>query len=265
LTLKTASGELREIMWSAVFDKEERSYFCVAHDVTELNKTNHMKRELTAMATHDLRAPLASLQLTLDLFSKNSYGVLNERGVHRAAQSKATIERLVKLISSFLEIDKMESGVVELNIAEVRLPVLLRNASSLLQSKAEEKALSFKMENCDVTLKCDAQRLTDVFQNLLDNAIKYSPQNGTVKVVAENKKDAVLIKIMDQGPGIPAEKQEIIFEKFKQGNVGVITEKIGTGLGLAICKAVVIAHKGQIGIGNEPGWGAVVWLTLPLA
>ncbi len=265
LTIRTSNGELREIMWSAVFDKEEKSYFCVAHDVTEMNKTNRLKRELTAMATHDLRAPLASLQLTLDLFSKNSYGVLNERGAHRAAQSKATIERLVKLISSFLEIDKMESGVVELNIAEVPLPTLLRNASALLQSKAEEKALSFKMENCDLVLNCDGQRLTDVFQNLLDNAIKYSPDKGTVKVVAEKQRDMVLIKVMDQGPGIPPEKQEIIFEKFKQGNVSVSTEKIGTGLGLAICKAIVIAHKGQIGIGNEPGWGAVVWLTLPTA
>lgn len=265
LTMKTKDGDLKEIMWSAVFDKEEKSYFCVAHDVTEINKTARLKRELTAMATHDLRAPLASLQLTLDLFCKNTYGELTERGKHRATQSAATIGRLVQLINSFLEIDKLESGTIELNLGEENVADLIRRASVAVQSKAEAKALSFQMEGCDLQVDCDGSRIIDVFQNLLDNAIKYSPEKGAVKVVAEKDKHMVRISVMDQGPGVPAEKAAVIFEKFKQGNVNAATEKQGTGLGLAICKAIVQAHGGDIGVKTAPGWGSVFWLTLPLS
>lgn len=265
LTMKTKQGELREIMWSAVFDKEEKSYFCVAHDVTEINKTARLKRELTAMATHDLRAPLASLQLTLDLFCKNTYGELTERGKHRATQSAATIGRLVKLINSFLEIDKLESGTIELSLEEKIVADLIRSASVAVQSKAEAKSLSFQMEGCSLTVECDANRITDVFQNLLDNAIKYSPVEGAVKVVAEKENNMVRIAVMDQGPGVPPEKAAVIFEKFKQGNVNATTEQQGTGLGLAICKAIIEAHGGDIGVTTAPGWGSVFWVTLPMS
>ena len=273
LTMKTKAGELREIMWSAVFDKEEKSYFCVAHDVTEINKTARLKRELTAMATHDLRAPLASLQLTLDLFCKNTYGELTERGKHRATQSAATIGRLVQLINSFLEIDKLESGTIELDLSEELVSDLIRRASVAVQSKAEAKALTFRMADCNLTVECDASRIVDVFQNLLDNAIKYSPEQGAVEVLAEQEKNMVRISIIDQGPGVPEEKAAVIFEKFKQGNVNAATEKQGTGLGLAICKAIVQAHGGDIGVSNvgvsnvgvrnAPSQGSVFWLTLP--
>ncbi len=263
LTMKTTEGELREIMWSAVFDKEEKSYFCVAHDVSEINKTARLKRELTAMATHDLRAPLASLQLTLDLFCKNTYGELTDRGKHRATQSAATIGRLVQLINSFLEIDKLESGTIELVVEDAIVSDLIRRASDALQSKAEAKSLSFQMEGCEMSVECDPIRITDVFENLLDNAIKYSPENGAVKVVAAREKNMIRISVMDHGPGIPLEKAAIIFEKFKQGNVNSTTEKQGTGLGLAICKAIVQAHNGDIGVTNAPEWGSVFWLTLP--
>ncbi len=151
--MKTKDGDLKEIMWSAVFDKEEKSYFCVAHDVTEINKTARLKRELSAMASHDLRAPLASLQLTLDLFCKNTYGELTERGKHRTTQSAATIGRLVRLINSFLEIDKLESGTIELNLGEETVADLIRRASVAMQSKAEAKALSFQMEGGDIGAK----------------------------------------------------------------------------------------------------------------
>lgn len=264
LTLKTKKGELREIMWSAVYDDEEKSFFCVAHDVTEINETARLKRELTAMATHDLRAPLASLQLTLELFCKNSYGQLTERGMHRATQSRATIDRMVTLINSFLEIDKLESGTIELHLEEEIIADLIKQASAAVQSKAEEKGLSFQMEGCAMSVICDGQRITDVFQNLLDNAIKYSPQGGAVKVVAEKLADRIKIQVLDQGPGVPAEKRHLIFEKFKQGNVDAETEKRGTGLGLAICKAIVEAHGGEIAIGTESGWGGQFWFTLPI-
>ncbi|MBP9093515.1 PAS domain S-box protein [bacterium] len=268
LTMKTKVGELREIMWSAVFDKEEKSYFCVAHDVTEINKTARLKRELTAMATHDLRAPLASLQLTLDLFCKNTYGELTERGKHRATQSAATIGRLVQLINSFLEIDKLESGTIELNLSEEMVSDLIRRASVAMQGKAEAKALTFQMADSNLAVECDGSRIVDVFQNLLDNAIKYSPERGVIKVLAEQEKNMVRISIMDQGPGVPEEQAAVIFEKFKQGNVNAATEKQGTGLGLAICKAIVQAHGGDIGVTNigvtnAPDWGGIFWITLP--
>jgi signal transduction histidine kinase len=225
------------------------------------------------MATHDLRAPLASLQLTLDLFCKNTYGELTERGKHRATQSAATIGRLVQLINSFLEIDKLESGTIELNLGDEMVSDLIKRASVAVQSKAEAKALTFEMADCDLAVECDASRIIDVFQNLLDNAIKYSPEKGAVKVVAEQEKNMVRISIMDQGPGVPDEKAAVIFEKFKQGNVNAATEKQGTGLGLAICKAIVQAHGGDIGVTNiagtnvgvrnAPSWGSVFWITLP--
>ncbi len=262
LTLKTKKGDLREIMWSAVYDQSEKSFFCVAHDVTEINETARLKRELTAMATHDLRAPLASLQLTLDLFCKNTYGQLTERGMHRATQSRATIGRLVTLINSFLEIDKLESGNIELHLQEEIVADLIQQASAAVQSKAEEKGLSFEMEGCSVPVVCDGPRLTDVFQNFLDNAIKYSPQGGAVKVVAHKQDDMLRISVRDQGPGVPADKTSLIFEKFKQGNVDAATEKKGTGLGLAICKAIIEAHGGTIGCISDGG--GHFWFTLPV-
>ena len=169
----------------------------------------------------------------------------------------------MSLINDLLDIEKLESGVLELDCANVLAPELVAKAVDLVRNTAEARQLKISVSDEQIIIRCDADRIARVITNLLDNAIKFSPKGGNITVSVEQAADAFKFSIADEGKGVPADKAEIIFERFKQSDSSGEIEKKGTGLGLSICKAIVGAHGGTIGVGPNGERGSIFWFLLP--
>ncbi|MGH9548101.1 MAG: PAS domain-containing sensor histidine kinase, partial [Terriglobales bacterium] len=252
-----------DTQWSVQWSQGEKSLFCVAHDISERKRLERMKQEVVAMVSHDLRSPLTAMQVMLDLFEAGALGELNERGEQKITQGRKTVDRLVGLVNDLLDIEKLESGMFELSYSSGSAKDMVLYALESVQTSAEHKKIEVRLADCDVDVWCDRDRVVRVIANLLDNAIKYSPSGETVTVSCVQQGDQVQFNFADRGRGVPSDKVETIFERFKQSDPGDEIEKRGSGLGLAICKAIVEAHGGQIAVESEPGSGSRFWFHLP--
>lgn len=263
LPIKKANGEKVETEWSLSWSEEERSFFCVAHDISERKKLERLKQEVTAMVSHDLRAPLTALQVTVYLLQEGKLGELNERGKTKAAQATELLNSLLNMIGDLLEMEKLESAKLALTLAATPAALLAERAEAMVQSKAEEKQIVVSHEVPDLTVLCDAPRIERVLVNLLHNAIKFSPPQSEIKISAVREGDTIKFAVSDQGRGISEEEQKQLFVRFKQLRDSDEKELKGSGLGLSICKAIVEAHKGLIGVVSRKEGGTTFWFTLP--
>jgi PAS domain S-box-containing protein len=252
-----------DMSWSAHWSETDKSLFCVAHDISERKQLERMKQEVVAMVSHDLRSPLTSIQAMFDLLEAGVLGQLNDKGADKIRRSSASLNRLISMINDLLDMEKMESGMFELELANVPFASLTAHAREAILSSAEQKNIALIATDSNVDVYCDGDRIVRVLINFLSNAIKFSPVDSTIRLEISELPDAILINVSDQGKGIPADKVETVFERFKQVERADETSKGGSGLGLAICRAIVEAHQGAIGVSSELGQGSNFWIKLP--
>lgn len=235
-------------------------------DITAQQETEKLKNEFLAMVTHDLRTPLASLQGMLVLLDKGILGALNEKGKSLSAKMSRDFDRLNRLINDMLDLEKVGSGKLQLECAELNMGEVIDHAAEVVRLQAITKGISLA-RNGDWNLHCwaDRDQLVRVLVNLLQNALKYSPESSRISVEIEDLGTHARVSVGDQGRGIPPEKIVRIFEKFEQVEIADAKKSGGTGLGLAICKAIVLEHGGQIGALNNRGGGSTFWFTVPKA
>jgi signal transduction histidine kinase len=218
------------------------------------------------MVSHDLRTPLNSVQGFLELLGAEAYGNLSEDGYDSLEITEASVKRLIALINDLLDLEKMESGMLELRIARTDLKTILSSSIGSVISFAKQADVEVKIAgDAHLILDADNDRLVQVVVNLLSNAIKFSPKGSQVTIDVAKSPDSVRVNIRDRGRGVPEKMRESIFERFKQVELNDERKKGGSGLGLAICKAIIERHGGKIGV--EPGSdnvGSVFWFTLPL-
>ena len=235
----------------------------VFHQMADkLNEVAQLKKDFAAMISHDLRTPLSSLQNLLALLSRKAYGELNETGMQRVSTAEKDITRLINLINELLDLEKMEAGKLQLQVAPTDLDELIVRSIGAVDGVAARRNVHVKYSDTPAVVSAEADRVVQVLVNLLSNAIKYSPENGVVKVKVEEGGGFAKVTISDRGQGIPPDAQQAIFERFKQAKAD--DAKKGTGLGLPIAKAFIEAHGGQIGVTSMLGEGSTFWLTLPL-
>ncbi len=255
-----------DMNWTAQWSKEEKTLYCVAHDITERKQIDRLKADFVAMVSHDLRTPLNSVQGFLELLGAEAYGNLSEDGYDSLELTEASVKRLIALINDLLDLEKMESGMLELRVTKADLKTILTSSVGSVISFAKQADVEVKIaSDSHLTIEADGDRLVQVVVNLLSNAIKFSPKGSQVLVDIEKMPDSVRVNIRDRGRGVPEQMRESIFERFKQVELNDERKKGGSGLGLAICKAIVERHGGKIGV--EPGpeqVGSVFWFTLPL-
>ncbi|HEY9788484.1 MAG TPA: ATP-binding protein [Candidatus Obscuribacterales bacterium] len=254
------------MLWSIYWSQQMQSYFCVAHDISERKILDQMKADFVSMISHDLRTPLTGMNAFLDTLTAGAYGALNDKGAKASERVKSSLVRLVNLVNDLLDIEKMEAGKMEMRFASVAVEAIVEGALDMVRGFAEQQKVSWHVEpGPDIELMADGDRMVQVVQNLLANAIKFSPQGGMVTVSweVERASDSVLIKVSDQGRGIHESEREAIFDRFRQAKSKPDTPKGGTGLGLAICKAIVEAHHGEIGVESQEGKGSTFWFRLP--
>jgi len=220
------------------------------------------KQEFLSMISHDMRTPLSALQGTLAVAAMGTYGTLTEYGVERMEKAEANVGRLIALINDLLDVERIESGSLQLSIDEAEMWDLVSNAVDTVGPVADQKHIRLT-NNCDeVFVLCDSRRVEQVLVNLIANAVKFSPENSEITIASEETQDFVKVSVTDQGRGISLEQQREIFERFKQAEES--DKKKGYGLGLAIAKSLVEAHRGEIGVESEPGEGATFWFKIPL-
>jgi signal transduction histidine kinase len=161
--------------------------------------------------------------------------------------------------------EKLDSGTVELQLAEVRIDELIESSIESVRDYAEEKKVRIEYDGKrPVNATVDSDRIEQVLANLLSNAVKFSFEEGKVAISCSSDERAVEITVTDEGRGIPVELQAEVFQAYKQAKSSDATELDGTGLGLAICKRLIEKHGGTIGVRSQPGQGSTFWLKLPL-
>lgn len=231
--------------------------------VKQLKEVEEMKQQFVAMVSHDLRTPLTSVCGFLEMLRHGAYGKLSDQGQQRTALAERNISRLIALINDLLDMEKLESGQLELVPEQISVEPVITRSIDAVRVFAEQHKVSIISESNDLTVYADGNRLIQVLVNLISNAVKFSPPESTITISSVPTGGYVELRVADQGRGIPGQFKDVIFERFRQVKTTDATQKGGTGLGLAICKAIVEQHGGTIGVESEEGKGSMFWLRIP--
>lgn len=249
--------------WTA--DDRPRRLITTFKDIDERVQMQRMKSEFVSTVSHELRTPLTSIMGALGLLRSSAVGQLSEKAQHLVTVAFENGDRLVRLINDILDVEKIEAGKIAFDFKPESLRHLLMQAKEENELFAEQHGATIVIEPVaqDVMLEVDNGRFAQVMANLLSNAAKYSPPGGKIKVAAQVLDGAVRVTVSDEGPGIPEEFREHIFERFAQARMLETRTKGGTGLGLNIAKAIVEAHNGTIGFNTTDGEGTTFYFELP--
>ncbi len=224
------------------------------------------QKEFTSTVSHELRTPLASIKSTVDLVLSGAPGALSEDQKKFLTKTKNNVDRLNRLINDILDLTKLESGKMDLNIGFNDIRQVISEVEDIHQTVAQDKGLYLKSEiSPEVPLiPFDVDKMHQVFTNLISNAIKFTENGGvTIKCVNHVRENHIDIYIEDTGEGIKEEDKDKLFQKFQQ--LGDSRKHVGgTGLGLAICKEIIHRHGGKIWVESEEGKGSQFCFILPL-
>jgi two-component system phosphate regulon sensor histidine kinase PhoR len=235
----------------------------VFRDLTRLKQLERTREEFVANVSHELRTPLSLIKGYVETLLDGARD--NPEVAERFLKIiDRNAQRLDLLIQDLLTISALESGRIKLNVQPVNLGALVGKVFTDLHSKADNKNVELVNELPELTVNADANRLDQVFANLVDNAIKYGRANGSVRVGSKMLDDGTLeVFVRDDGPGIPAESLDRVFERFYRVDKARSRDQGGTGLGLSIVKHIVQAHRGEVRVESGPGKGATFFFTLP--
>jgi len=233
-------------------------------DITERLAIDRMKDEFVSTVSHELRTPLTSIRGALGLLASGLIGSITNRGQKMLDIAVSNTDRLVRLINDILDLERIDSGQVELNPTDCDAADLMTTAVDGIQTYADRAGVQIDVADVHESLRVDGDRIVQTLTNLLSNAVKFSQPGSTVRVSGERGADAFTFVVEDNGRGIPASHLESIFERFKQVDSSDSRNKNGTGLGLAICKSIVDAHGGRIWAQSLEGSGTTFRFTIPV-
>ncbi|MDI6641105.1 MAG: ATP-binding protein, partial [Elusimicrobiota bacterium] len=243
---------------------EKLGVVTVLRDITLEKEIDKMKDDFLHSITHDLRNPMTSIRGFLKFLSDGIGGPLTQQQRKMIETIDRASSRLLGMINDILDLAKLESGRIDLQLVKCDLLQIANRVLELLQPQIEKKQIRIKVELLDgkkeAVIVADVQLMERLLNNLVGNAIKFTPENGSISVLISDMEDKVETKVIDTGEGIPQEYLNVIFDKFKQ-----VTgqRKGGTGLGLAICKYIVEAHKGKIWVESKLNEGSKFCFYIP--
>jgi signal transduction histidine kinase len=227
----------------------------------QLRRLERLRDDLIHMVVHDLRQPLTVIRGFLDILEFHDAQKLSAGTQALAKIARRSAEDLLTMIGSILDVSKMETGEMKLQREPCDLDTLIRAVLTTTQPLPDNRTVTLDSPESPLAVTADVSLIRRVLQNLLSNALRYTPAGDDVRIVVTPSGSDVRVAVTDTGPGIAPEYHQHIFEKF--GQVEDRKNRLGTGLGLTFCKLIVEAHGGRIGVESEVGKGSTFWFALP--
>jgi two-component system, OmpR family, sensor kinase len=237
----------------------------LAQKNAELELLNRQKNQFLGMAAHDLRNPLQVI-LLYSRFLLEETDSLTEEQIEFINVIQSSSSFMLDLVNDFLDFSKIEAGKLELNLSQTNLINLIQRSVELNQVLAAPKQIQIVFNRADnfPEIILDESKIEQVLNNLLGNAVKFSPIGGRIEVCTLLRDGGAVISIEDEGEGIPIEKLEILFKPFERGTNPATAGEKSAGLGLAIVKKIVEGHGGEISVKSEPGKGTIFHVFIPV-
>jgi signal transduction histidine kinase len=230
-----------------------------------LRELDRLKDEFIALVSHELRTPLTSIRGYTELLLDGEAGNLTDEQRRFLGVVERNSHRLLHLVGDLLFLAQVEAGKLVLDVGALDLSAVASESVETARPQAEAKEITLTLATGPVPLIAgDRARMAQLLDNLISNAIKFTPQGGRVDVRVRSLHDQAVLEVRDSGMGIPADEQEFLFERFFRTSNATEHAIQGTGLGLAISKAIVEAHSGRITVTSEEGAGTTFQVALPL-
>jgi len=273
--LKEADMSIRRVMLlmeditelTRLEEEVRDSYGKLENAYAELKEEDEVKSDFISTASHELRTPLTVINSYLEMFEDGMLGELDENQLGKLAIMRSQTDHMIRLVEDMLDTLRLESRKFKIQKYPLKLEKIAKSAVEEVSKLADlkEHTMSLKTNGKLPEIEGDAQRIKQVFNNLLTNAVKYTPNKGRIEVEIKEEKKHILVSISDTGMGIPEEEHEKIFEKFYTvGGKSLMRESERMGLGLTIAKGIVEAHGGRIWVKSDgEGKGSVFYFTLP--
>ncbi len=247
--------------------QEEGGVLIILHDVTRDKLIERMKTEFVSIAAHQLRTPLSAIKWTLRMVIDGETGDITSEQKELLEKTYVSNERMISLINDLLNVSKIEEGRFlykqEMASLEEIVSIVVDSSQELLKMK--KMKISFdRPKQILPQVNIDKEKMELVVQNLLENAVKYTPEGGEINISLEKDKNDIVFKIKDTGVGIPEVQKERIFTKFFRGDNVIRMETEGSGLGLYTTKNIVDAHNGKIWFDSEEGKGTTFVFSIPI-
>lgn len=269
----------KQVVMVKAYDQEQFiGHYCFMNDISDRREVERLKDEFISVVNHELRTPLTSISGALDLLANGVLQAAPEDAQRMLNIAATNTDRLLRLINDILDIERIESGKVQIIKQTCDVADLMSQSAEVMEEMAMQAGVTLSVSPLSVRIWADPDRIIQVLTNLLSNAIKFSPTGSTVwlsaKLVNEmgrilphlptTPSPHILFTVKDQGRGIPAQKLESIFERFGQVDASDSRQKGGTGLGLAICRSILQHHGGHIWAESTLGEGSTFFFTLPI-
>ena len=244
----------------------EEKIMIVFHDVTRLKKLERIRTDFVANVTHEIRTPLTAIIGYLETLQTGAIHNTEDAGRFIDIVLKQA-QRLNRLVEDLMTLSKIELGEINFHFEDVLLPDVIGSVLPLMEAKAAIKKIRIENNLPDkiTYIKADRDRLSQVFVNVLDNAVKFTPEGGRVTINAEEKAESIVVTISDTGTGIPREEIQRLGERFYRADKARSRDLGGTGLGLSIVKHLMLAHDGKMEIESQLGRGTKVSLFFPIS
>jgi PAS domain S-box-containing protein len=260
LRLRSQDGSAIDTLWSCFWSQAHQLLFCVVHNISEQKKAERLREDFTEMISQDLRQPLIEIHDSLHTIASGNVGEVSATVATDVAVADRNVNRLVELVNDLLDFQRLSTGISPLDMGSYDLVEVSKDAAILVQSLALEKGINLILPSGSMVLQCDGKKLMQALLNLISNAIKYSPDRGTVTVELVNTGTSVQVLVKDEGPGVPDDFKQAVFEPFQQSPSA--KGKVGTGLGLAICKSIAEVHGGSIRVFDGADGGSIFCLEI---
>ncbi|MBN1878466.1 MAG: hypothetical protein JXA33_29885 [Anaerolineae bacterium] len=233
---------------------------------TALEAAEQARQEFVSLVTHELRVPMTSIKGYSDLLLKGIMGPLNDMQLNYMGVIRANVERMARMVSDLSDINKIEGERLKMELAVVKVGAVIQEALRPFSSQIEKKSQTVTVTIPDnlPKIKGNQERLIQVMTNLISNAHNYTPENGSINIVAHVERGQVHIITQDNGIGILPEEQPHIFEKFFRASDEETRQIPGNGLALYVSKLLVELHQGQIWFNSTRGKGTSFHITLPV-